>query len=213
LLYIFDFDGTLVDSVDSIVAAMQAAINDTLLPQKSHAQVSNIIGLGLAEALHALFPGIVDQQAEQMAERYSHHFVSGQSGLVLFDGVELVLQSLQAAGHSLAIATGKTRLGLNHVLESSSLKQYFSYSRCADETKSKPHPLMLSQLLAETGTDAIDALMIGDSTYDIEMAANAGIKSVGVSYGVHSSEQLIAAGAERVINCFAELLSLHLPSE
>ena len=213
MLYIFDFDGTLVDSVDGIVAAMQAAIKDTLLPQKSFAQVSNIIGLGLAEALQTLFPGIEGKQAKQMAERYSYHFVNDHTGLVLFDGVESVLQSLQAAGHSLAIATGKSRLGLNRVFESSSLQQYFAYSRCADETKSKPHPLMLNELLAETGVDAIDALMIGDSTYDIEMAANAGIKSVGVSYGVHSSQQLTAAGAERVINCFDELLSLRLPRD
>ncbi|MFB1037563.1 MAG: HAD-IA family hydrolase [Sinobacterium sp.] len=212
MLYIFDFDGTLVDSVDGIVAAMQAAIADVLLPERSHAQVSNIIGLGLAEALQTLFPGIDDDKAEHAAERYSHHFINDHNGLVLFEGVEGVLQMLKAAGHSLAIATGKSRRGLDRVFDSSSLSQYFAYSRCADETKSKPHPLMLNQLLAETGISASDALMIGDTTYDIEMAANAGIKSVGVSYGVHSSQQLTDAGAERVIDRFDELLSLNFSS-
>jgi phosphoglycolate phosphatase len=125
----------------------------------------------------------------------------------LFEDVESVLQSLQAAGHVLAIATGKSRLGLNRVFKSSSLEQYFLYSRCADETKSKPHPLMLNELIVESGIDVNDALMIGDSIYDIEMAVNAGIKSVGVSYGVHSSQQLTAAGAERVINSLKELLT------
>jgi phosphoglycolate phosphatase len=207
MLYIFDFDGTLVDSVDGIVAAMQAAIKDVSLPNRTHAQVSNIIGLGLAEALQSLFPDIDEGQADQMTVRYSHHFVSNHSGLVLFEDVESVLQSLQAAGHVLAIATGKSRLGLNRVFKSSSLEQYFLYSRCADETKSKPHPLMLNELIVESGIDVNDALMIGDSIYDIEMAVNAGIKSIGVSYGVHSSQQLTAAGAERVINSLKELLT------
>jgi phosphoglycolate phosphatase len=208
MLYIFDFDGTLVDSVDGIVAAMQAAISDTSLPQRSHAQVSNIIGLGLTEALQTLFPGIDDDKAEQAAERYSHHFIHDHSGLVLFKGVESVLQSLKESGHSLAIATGKSRRGLNRVFGSSSLQQYFLYSRCADETKSKPDPLMLIELLTEAGIEASDAVMIGDTTYDIKMAVNAGVKSIGVSYGVHSSEQLIDAGAERVIDRFDELLGL-----
>jgi phosphoglycolate phosphatase len=212
MLYIFDFDGTLVDSVDGIVAAMQAAIKDISLPQRSHAEVSNIIGLGLVEALQTLFPGIDSLQAKQAADRYSHHFINDHSGLVLFEGVEGVLQSLKGAGHSLAIATGKSRRGLDRVFDSSSLSQYFGYSRCADETKSKPHPLMLNELLAETGIGTSDTLMIGDTTYDIEMAANAGIKSVGVSYGVHSPQQLTDAGAERVIDRFDELLSLHLPN-
>lgn len=212
MLYIFDFDGTLVDSVDGIVAAMQAAIGDVALPERSHAQVSNIIGLGLAEALQTLFPGIDIDKAERAAERYSHHFINDHAGLVLFEGVESVLQSLKGAGHSLAIATGKSRRGLDRVFDSSSLSQYFEYSRCADETKSKPHPLMLNELLAETGIDASDTLMIGDTTYDIEMAANAGIKSVGVSYGVHSSQQLADAGAERVIDRFDELLRLNFSS-
>lgn len=212
MLYIFDFDGTLADSVDGIVAAMQAAISDVSLQQRSHTQVSNIIGLGLAEALQTLFPGIDDRKAEQAAERYSHHFINDHSGLVLFDGVESVLQSLKESGHSLAIATGKSRRGLNRVFGSSSLQQYFSYSRCADETMSKPHPLMLNELLAETGIDACEALMVGDTTYDIEMAANAGIRSIGVSYGVHSPQQLTDAGAERVIDRFDELLGLHFSS-
>jgi phosphoglycolate phosphatase len=208
MLYIFDFDGTLVDSVDGIVAAMQAAISDTSLPQRSHAQVSNIIGLGLTEALQTLFPGIDGDKAEQAAERYSHHFINDHSGLVLFKGVESVLQSLKESGHSLAIATGKSRRGLNRVFGSSSLQQYFLYSRCADETKSKPDPLMLIELLTAAGIEASDAVMIGDTTYDIKMAVNAGVKSIGVSYGVHSSEQLIDAGAERVIDRFDELLGL-----
>jgi phosphoglycolate phosphatase len=211
MLYIFDFDGTLVDSVDGIVAAMQAAISDISLPERSHAQVSNIIGLGLTEALQTLFPGIDGVKAEQAAERYSYHFINDHSGLVLFKGVESVLQSLKESGHSLAIATGKSRRGLNRVLESSTLQQYFFYSRCADETKSKPHPLMLIELLTETGIEASAAVMIGDTTYDINMAVNAGIKSIGVSYGVHSSEQLIDAGAERVIDRFDELLGLQFP--
>ncbi|MFQ3322444.1 MAG: phosphoglycolate phosphatase [Pseudomonadales bacterium] len=210
MLYIFDFDGTLVDSVDSIVTAMQAAIADVTLPERSHSQVSNIIGLGLSEALQTLFPGIKDKLAKQTAERYSYHFINSDTDLVLFEGVEAVLQNLTAAGHSLSIATGKSRRGLDRVFGYSSLKQYFPYSRCADETRSKPHPLMLNELLTETGIEASDAVMIGDTTYDIKMAVNAGVKSIGVSYGVHSSEQLMEAGAERVIDRFDELLGLQL---
>ena len=208
MLYIFDFDGTLADSVDGIVAAMQAAISDVSLQQRSHTQVSNIIGLGLAEALQTLFPGIDDRKAEQAAERYSHHFINDHSGLVLFDGVESVLQSLKESGHSLAIATGKSRRGLNRVFGSSSLQQYFSYSRCADETMSKPHPLMLNELLAETGIDACEALMVGDTTYDMEMAYRVSMPSVAVSYGVHDSADLLVHKPIKIIDGLSELLTL-----
>jgi phosphoglycolate phosphatase len=191
-LLIFDWDGTLMDSEARIIACVEAAVQDLDLPIPSQDAIRDIIGLGLREAVNTLYPGCREGLHEEIATRYRIHYFS-QDGTPspLFEGAREVLDQLQRQGYLLAVATGKSRKGLDHALESTGLDGFFHLTRCADETFSKPHPEMLNQILEQTGMEPRQGLMIGDTEYDLEMAVNAGVPSLGVTYGTHTLERLL----------------------
>ncbi|WP_198674461.1 HAD-IA family hydrolase [Idiomarina tyrosinivorans] len=204
-LIIFDWDGTLMDSVGRIVSSMQATAKALELPVPLATDVQHIIGLSLAPAIEQLFGGLAEPQLRQFIRRYSDEYVTfNQTPTPLFNGIEVMLDSLRKH-HLLAVATGKARRGLNRVLAETSLHTHFVATRTADETAGKPDPLMLQQLINEAQTSAARTIMVGDSIYDMEMAKNAGVTAIGVSYGVHSHAQLLAAGASTVVDSPAAL--------
>lgn len=191
-LIVFDWDGTLMDSETRIVNCMKASIEDMGLESRSRDQLKNIIGLGLKEALYALYPEIDDDSLARLVERYRHHFLhEDKTPSALFEGAIDMLAALNDAGYFLAIATGKGRIGLEHALADSAVGHLFHASRCADETRSKPHPLMLEELIEYFGVEASHAIMVGDTEFDLEMATNANTQSVAVSYGVHHRDRLL----------------------
>jgi len=192
-LIVFDWDGTLMDSEAHIVACLRGAVAAAGAPQRSEAQLRDVIGLGLAEAIEALFPGHDRNFQQVLADGYRRQFLSDMyPRSEFFDGVPEMLAFLRARGYRLAVATGKGRRGLDHVLQQTGVAGLFEVTRCADETRSKPHPMMLQQLMASAGVSVDDTLLVGDTEYDLEMAANCGVSSIGVSCGVHSRERLLA---------------------
>jgi phosphoglycolate phosphatase len=191
-LLVFDWDGTLLDSAGAIVGAIQAACSDLGLPAPPDERARHVIGLGLRDAPRHVLPGLSEDRYPEMVERYRHHYLSHDHELQLFDGVEELIAELSAAGFLLAVATGKSRHGLNRALQLSGLGKYFHGSRCADECFSKPHPQMLEELLEELAVGPGQALMIGDTTHDLEMASNAGVSCLAVAYGAHPAAELDA---------------------
>ena len=192
---IFDWDGTLVDSVDWIAECLQRAAQDTGLPEPSRQAAKSVIGLGLAEALQSLFPDESGAALERLMESYRQRYFTRQIGRDdLYEGVPETLEELREAGIALAIATGKARRGLDRALRETELAHLFSATRCADETASKPDPEMLEQLLGCLGVARDRAVMIGDTTHDLQMASNAGIAGIAVTGGAHPREQLAALG-------------------
>jgi phosphoglycolate phosphatase len=192
-LIVFDWDGTLMDSTAKIVRCFQAAARDCNVVPPSEAAIRHIIGLALKEAMDLLLPDAEEPTRARVVERYREHFLDPQSAEdELFPGVEQGLRRLSQAGYLLAVATGKARRGLDRVLRSTAIAGHFCITRCADEAYSKPHPKMLFDILDYTGVDASRAVMVGDTTYDLEMAKTAGITSIAVSYGAHAGEPLRA---------------------
>lgn len=192
-LIIFDWDGTLMDSEARIVTTMQSAIGDLELEPRGREQVKNIIGLGLKEAVAALYPQQSSSVHDALADRYRSHFLAQDvESSELFEGAMDVLEKLSAQGYFLAVATGKGRRGLNKVLAELNVAHLFHVTRCADETRSKPHPQMLLEILDFVGLDPAQAIMVGDTEYDMELARNAGVAPVAVSYGVHERERLLS---------------------
>ena len=192
-LLIFDWDGTLMDSEARIVACMQAAASDLKFTVPDPDNIRNIIGLGLMEAIATLFPELDMGRVVAMSERYRHHFLrENETPSSLFPGADETIRELARSGYLLAVATGKGRRGLDLVLEATGLSDCFQTTRCADETLSKPHPEMLFQILDQLNVSPERALMIGDTEYDLQMARNAGVRSVAVSYGVHPLVRLLA---------------------
>jgi len=207
MLVILDWDGTVCNSEARIVSCMQRAAERVGLPVLAPEAIGNIIGLGLPEAIASLFPEAASDQRQQLRYCYSEEWLTARrEPLPLFDGVLETLDQLLGAGHRLAVATGKSRRGLNREFEERGIGGLFVASRCADETASKPNPLMLRELLGETGSTVADAVMVGDTVYDLEMAASLGMASVGVSYGVHKPERLQAFKPRAIIDHFSELL-------
>ncbi len=203
-LIVFDWDGTLMDSAAAIVRAMQAASVDLGLAPPSDARARHVIGLGLSDALHHAVPDLPAEAYPRMVERYRHHYLSSDHELTLFDGTVELIADLHDRGHLLAVATGKSRKGLDRALGFSGLGRYFHATRCADECFSKPHPAMLHELMDELGVMADTCLMIGDTTHDLLMAKNAGVAGLAVSFGAHPVEQLEAE---------APLACIHTPAE
>ena len=207
MLFIFDWDGTIIDSTAKIARCLAEAISDAGLPERSEAERKAIIGLGLDEAIRRLFPDIEPQQLIELRAGYSKHFINAdQLPCSFYPSVLETLERLKADGHVLAVATGKSRRGLDRVLANLNMQDFFHITRCADETASKPNPLMLEQILNELDVEVGDAVMIGDTEYDLEMAKFAGMRSIGVSYGVHHVDQLLRHRPQRVIDRFDELL-------
>ena len=191
-LIVFDWDGTILDSTAAIVSAMQSACRDLGLSEPAAAIARQVIGLGLADALRIAAPDLTEESVPHLVARYRHHYLSGDRSLALFEGVEDMLGDLRTAGYLLAVATGKGRQGLNRALDHSGLGALFVASRCADECFSKPHPQMLEELMAELDVPPERTLMIGDTTHDVQMARNAGVAALAVTYGAHSVVDLSA---------------------
>ena len=189
-LLVFDWDGTLFDSTGAIVRSIQASCRDVGLREPSDAQASHVIGLGLSEALRYAVPALTEQQLPLLVERYRYHYLSFDQEIQLFSGAVEMVERLFAQGFQLAVATGKSRKGLDRAFANSGLGRFFSASRCADECFSKPHPQMLEELMEEFSVAKEKTLMIGDTTHDMQMAANAGVAGLAVSYGAHSAEVL-----------------------
>ncbi len=195
-LLVFDWDGTLMDSQARIVACFQAAAVDVGVAVPGPDEAKDVIGLGLREAAERLFPDVGMAAVAQVVERYRHHFLGDHpTPSTLFPGVVETLEGLADAGYLLGIATGKSRRGLDKVLAETGLGPLFHASRCADEAFSKPHPQMLEEVMAVLGAGPADTLMIGDTEYDMQMARNAGVPGLAVSYGVHEPDRLLAEGA------------------
>ena len=184
-LIAFDWDGTLFDSTALIVRCIQRAAQDLQLPVPSDQEAAFVIGLGLHEALQKVVPGLPPERYPELGQRYRHHYFAAQHEISLFQGTLEMLSALKDRHHWLAVATGKSRRGLDEALSSTELKGVFDASRTADETFSKPHPRMLEELMAEFGVSPERTLMIGDTTHDLEMARNARTAAVGVSFGAH----------------------------
>lgn len=183
-LVIFDWDGTLFDSVGQIVASLQYAAQQFQQPLTDDAAKS-IIGLGLPEVMQILFPQVPHLQ-QDILQCYSEHYVANSTDDAWFDGVAELLADLKQQGLKLAVATGKSRKGLDRVLSQTNSQHLFDITRAASETKSKPHPLMLQEILTEMDVAVECAMMVGDTSYDLEMAQNLNMPRIGVSYGVHS---------------------------
>jgi phosphoglycolate phosphatase len=191
MLLIFDWDGTLSDSTSKIVTCLQKAAETAGFPVLEDDVICNVIGLGLPEVMERLYPRLGDDEKEQVRLHYVEHFLAAdQTPSPFFNGVEKGLRSLKDAGFKMAVATGKSRRGLDRVLDRLDMRSYFDASRCADETLSKPHPLMLEELLLEMDVSAGKAMMIGDTEYDMEMAQKANVHRVAVSYGAHHIDRL-----------------------
>lgn len=190
-LLIFDWDGTLMDSLSRITHCMQAAAVDIGAQPASGPEVENIVGLALDIAIRQLHPSLLDDDVQLMRQRYSFHYIRAEAvPSPFFAGVPEMLQSLRGQGAFLSVATGKSRKGLSRVFNAHGVGALFHSSRCADETRSKPEPDMLLELLELHQLSADQALMIGDTEYDLDMAARAGVDSVGVTWGAHDITRL-----------------------
>lgn len=206
-LVVFDWDGTLVDSVGHIVDSLQYAANAMLLPERSSSSMASVIGLGMTEAVLHLYPELEMPEVTAFKDAYSEAFFRKPTDSSdIFEGVHEVLERLRSDGAVLAIATGKSRHGLDKALEGTGLGQYFTLTRCASETRSKPHPQMLHEIVSEMQSSPEQVLMVGDSVFDMEMARNAGVARVGVSYGVADESELYAYQPVAVISEMQSLL-------
>ena len=204
-LIVFDWDGTLFDSTALIARCIQAAAADLDLPVPSDEAASHVIGLGLTEALQHAVPSLPAARYPELGQRYRHHYFNRQHELVLFDGTLEMLQALKARNHWLAVATGKSRRGLDEALQTVQLHGLFDATRTADETAGKPHPRMLLELMAAIGAAPGRTLMVGDTTHDLQLARNAGTASVAVSFGAHAPESFNALGPLHVAHSTADL--------
>ncbi len=204
-LIAFDWDGTLFDSTLLITRSIQQAVCDVGGSMPSDAQASYVIGMGLMQALAHAAPDVPVEQYERLGERYRHHYLARQHDISLFDGVLPMLADLKSRHHWLAVATGKSRRGLDETLRHVELQGVFDGSRTADETAGKPSPQMLFELMREFGVEPERTLMIGDTTHDLQMALNAGCASLGVSYGAHDPAGFAALQPLHVAHSVREL--------
>jgi phosphoglycolate phosphatase len=210
-LVIFDMDGTLIDSQRIILAAMRAGFLAEGLEPPSDAATLSIVGLSLPQAMARLAPLVDDARRAALCESYKRAFIherattGGEAASPLYDGARAALERLDGAGALLSVATGKARRGLDHALDAHDLRRFFIATQTADDAPSKPHPGMVQNALRATGVEAARAVMVGDTTYDVEMARAAGVAAIGVAWGYHAAEALRAAGAAAVIEHFDAL--------
>ena len=203
-LLIFDWDGTLMDSAGVIVDSIQRACEDMGLTAPDDHACRQIIGLGLIQALQTLLPDLDEHEYPRLVEHYRHHYLGRDADIPLFEGVQEGIRELHDTGFTLAVATGKSWKGLERALAHSGLGGYFSALRCADQTHSKPHPAMVEEILDELLVDKASALVIGDTSHDMLMAANAGVDRLGVSYGAHQLDSLQAHSPLAVFDTFKD---------
>jgi phosphoglycolate phosphatase len=204
-LVIFDWDGTLMDSTAVIARSLQAACREVGCAVPTEEEALYVIGLNMADTFQRVVPDLDEAGRVRLAERYRHHFLADEDQAPLFGGVREMLSDLRARGRRLAVATGKARRGLDRVLDATGLRAEFEATRCADEGFAKPHPEMLLMLLDTTGVDPARALMVGDTTHDLELAANAGVDAVAVTYGAHREPLLATRPACARVASVAEL--------
>ena len=204
-LVVFDWDGTLFDSTALITRCIQAACVDLGVVMPTDEQASYVIGMGLVEALQHAAPGLPRERYAELGARYRHHYVARQHELMFFDGTLAMLEALKARGHLIAVATGKSRRGLDDALNTSALRGLFDATRTADETASKPDPRMLLELMNDLVVAPERTLMIGDTTHDLQLALNAGVASIGVSYGAHDHESFETFPTRHVAHSMADL--------
>jgi phosphoglycolate phosphatase len=204
-LIVFDWDGTLFDSTRLIARCIQSACADIGIEVPSDRDASYVIGLGLGDALRHAAPALPPERYAELGARYRHHYLASQRDVVLFEGTLEMLRELKARNHWLGVATGKTRRGLDDSLRQAGMQELFDATRTADETAGKPDPLMLCELMRELGCSPDRTLMVGDTTHDLQLAANAGCASVAVSFGAHAPEAFAEFPALHVAHSTAEL--------
>lgn len=191
-LLAFDWDGTLFDSTACIVKSIQAAARELGFEEPPLERARHVIGLGLEPALQYAVPELPRERYRDLANAYRRHYFASVHEVTLFAGVPELLRDLRERGHRLAVATGKSRRGLDEALDQVGLRELFEATRTADETASKPHPQMLHELMDELGVPAHRTLMIGDTTHDLQLAANAGTPALAVGFGAHGADELLA---------------------
>ncbi|MYN13697.1 HAD-IA family hydrolase [Pusillimonas sp. TS35] len=202
---IFDWDGTVMDSTHTIVQAIQLACTDVGLPIPSAREAAWVIGLSLESALYRCVPTLTAEQLPEFLARYRHHFLSRDPDIKLFDGVTDLFTDLRGRQVSLGVATGKSRVGLDRVLNAKGMQAQFHITRCADESMSKPHPAMLLEIMEALALEPGQVLMVGDTTHDINMAAAAGVDSMAVTYGAHDPQTLTQANPTVMVSSVAEM--------
>ncbi len=204
-LLVFDWDGTLMDSAAAITASLQEACRELGLSVPSDNQARFVIGLGLNDAMAHILPGVDVAEYPKVADRYRHHFLLRDGGTALFPGAAETVRELYGRGFMLAVATGKSRRGLDRALDATGLTPFFHATRCADEGYSKPHPGMLQELMDDLGAGSDKTLMIGDTTHDMAMAQNASVARLGAAYGAHPKAELLAYAPVACVDGFPEL--------
>ncbi len=208
-LLVFDWDGTLFDSIGWIVECLQRAAEASGLPIPSDTAAKSVIGLSIQEAMDALCPGAPPELAGRLVDHYRRHYNTRPTTVEgLFEGVPDMLAELRSRGYRLAVATGKARSGLDHALKSTGMADFFHATRCADETASKPNPKMLIQLMEQLGAQRERTLMVGDSLHDLRMANNAGIAVVAVGCGANGLDELAELNPLVCLEATRELLNL-----
>ena len=201
---VFDWDGTLMDSESQIVHCLHMSIADLGLEPMPDDTVKNIIGLGLREAIDVLVPGRDEKFHRAFVDAYRKHWFA-HDGSELFEGARMVLDRLKAHNILLGVATGKARKGLVRVLDETGLAGYFDATRCSDEAFSKPHPQMLQDVMAELSVSPVETVMVGDTTFDMEMAIEAGVGALGAAWGYHQPDDLLESGAQVIVETCSEL--------
>ncbi|SEV97175.1 phosphoglycolate phosphatase [Aliiroseovarius sediminilitoris] len=211
-LAVFDVDGTLIDSQDFIVEAMNRAFRAMGVPLPTRNEVLSIVGLSLHDAIQRLVPGLSAPEVAEASHQYKDMFIQlraekgGEASAPMYPGARVALEHLHRRDEVLlGVATGKARRGLEHAYDAHDLRRFFATSQTADNHPSKPHPSMLHAALAETGAEVAQAVMIGDTSFDMEMGRAAGYRTIGVTWGYHSREGLIAAGADLLVDTYADL--------
>lgn len=211
-LIVFDWDGTMMDSTAVISGSIQAACRDLGLNVPDDETARHVIGLGLQQALRYAVPDAGEEMYEPLVARYRHHFFSRDDEMPLFEGARETVQALHGNGYRLGVATGKSSRGLERALQATGMKSYFHATRTSEQTRSKPHPAMLFELMDELGAIAERTLMVGDTTHDVLLAQNAGVNVVAMGHGAHPAEQLLELQPLALVNSFSELrvwLSAH----
>ena len=204
-LIVWDWDGTLADSTGMITNAIVTAAEQVGLPTLDPHAARNIIGLGLRESIHALYGDIPAEKAQALAQQYTANYYAGEAAIPLFEGAKDLIVELNRRGFKLAVATGKGRRGLNLALQHCGLAQYFHATRTVDECFSKPHPQMIDEIMDFCVVRPERTLMIGDSSYDLQMAENAGVQGVAVTFGAQSRDKLLGYNSIEIFDEFKDL--------